>query len=92
MGEHAEEFIRSVNADILFFSSQGITEDGRITDVSEQEISFRKVMLRHAQKRFVLCDSSKFGICRPFTLCHQKDIDGVICDRDLPFSKFDFSC
>ena len=87
IGPNAEDFIRKINADLLFFSSQGITEDGRITDVSEQEISIRKVMLKHAKKRYFLCDSTKFGICRPFTLCHKDEIDGIICDTQLHFSE-----
>jgi len=88
VGTHAEEFIRSINADMVFFSSQGITEEGKITDVSEQEISIRKVMLRHAKQRYFLCDSTKFGICRPFTLCHIGDIDDVICDIPLRFTEY----
>lgn len=85
LGANAEEYLKKVNADLLFFSSQGITEDGLITDVSEPEISMRRAMLRQAEKSVFLCDSTKFGIRKPFTLCHKDDIDLIISDTELIF-------
>ena len=87
LGAAAEEFLQRINADRLFFSSLGITRDGRITDVSEEEISMRRTMLRHARQRLFLCDSSKFGICKPFTLCTKDDVDEIICDTELHFTE-----
>lgn len=87
LGTNAENFIRGVNADILFFSSQAISATGIITDVGEADISMRKVMLSHAKRRVFLCDSSKFGITRPFTLCCKDDVDDIICDVDLTFAQ-----
>lgn len=85
LGSNAEEFLNKIHADLLFFSSQGITEDGIITDVSESEISMRKAMLRRSAKRIFLCDSTKFGIRKPFTLCCKDDVDRIICDTELEF-------
>ena len=86
LGSYAEDFIRHIKADILFFSSQGISADGKITDVGEQEIAMRKVMLRSAKKKVFVCDSSKFGIEKPFLLCSLEDVDSVICDQELRFA------
>ena len=86
LGPQAENFVRGINADLLFFSSQGISETGLITDVSEQEIAMRRVMLHQAKKRIFLCDSSKFGVCRPFTLCRKEDVDEILCDTALTFA------
>ena len=83
IGPAAESYISGISADILFFSSQGITEDGIISDASEAESSLRRVMLSHAKKQYFLCDSSKIGIQKMFTLCHKDDITGVICDNDM---------
>lgn len=85
VGPAAEAYVRGVSADILFFSSQGITEEGEITDVSEEETSLRRVMLSRAQRRVFLCDSSKIGIRRVFTLCTRHDVDDVLCDVPLPW-------
>ena len=83
IGPAAESYIRGISADILFFSSQGITEDGFISDASEEESALRRIMLAHAKKQYFLCDSSKIGIQKMFTLCHKDDITGVICDNDM---------
>ncbi len=84
-GPSAENYLRSVSADIAFFSSQGISEDGEITDVSESETSIRRVMLSRARKKIFLCDSSKIGVRKVFSVCHKEDIDGIICDKKLPW-------
>ena len=85
VGPMAEEFLRSVSADMLFFSSQGISEDGEISDVSEEETSIRRVMLSRAKYKVFLCDSSKVGVRRPFTLCTKDDVDKIISDTTLPW-------
>lgn len=85
IGPAAEQYLRQVSADIVFFSSQGITEDGEITDVSEEQCSIRRAMMERAARRVFLCDSSKIGIRRVFTLCRKEDVDDIICDVPLPW-------
>ena len=85
VGPAAEEYVRRIHADILFFSMQGLAENGDITDVSESETSLRSVMLRHATKRVFLCDSSKLGVRKHFKLCNRRDIDAILCDVPLPW-------
>ena len=85
LGSRAEEFVREITADILFFSSQAISNDGEITDVSEEETSMRRVMLSRAKKKIFLCDSSKVGLEKTFKLCTKDDVDAIICDQKLPW-------
>jgi len=85
IGPAAEDYLRRVHADLAFFSSQGISQDGEITDVSEEETSFRRVMLARADRRIFLCDSSKIGVKKMFSLCNKDDIDEIICDIKLPW-------
>ena len=87
VGGYAEDFIESVHADILFFSSKGISENGEITDISEDEINLRRLMIKQSKKAVFLCDKSKFGIISPFRICHKRDIDTVICDEKIEFKK-----
>lgn len=84
LGPYAERFLASVNADSVFFSCKGLSDSGFITDVSEDEISLRAVMLRQAKKSFFLCDDSKLGICSTFSLCHLSEVSQVICNVPLP--------
>ena len=85
VGAAAENYIRNISADIVFFSSQGISEDGTISDVSEEESAIRRVMIERADKKYFLCDSSKIGVRKMFTLCHKDDLTGVICNKNLPW-------
>jgi len=82
VGPFSEHMISSVTADLMFFSSQGLSEDGKISDFSEPETNQRKLMLRHARKKYFLCDSSKLGKSFLFTVCGASDIDGIISDVD----------
>ncbi|MBR2431409.1 MAG: DeoR/GlpR transcriptional regulator [Clostridia bacterium] len=85
LGSTAEEYVRNISADILFFSSQAISEDGEISDVSEEETSLRRVMLSRAKKKIFLCDSSKLGLEKTFRLCSKNDVDVIVCDKKLPW-------
>lgn len=82
-GAAAETYLRTVRADSVFFSSQGLNENGEISDISEEETALRRVMLSVAEKKYFLCDSSKIGITRQFVLCTVDDVDGVIGDDPI---------
>ena len=85
IGPAAEDFIRSISADFLFFSSEGISEEGDISDVSEEETALRRIMLQRAARKYFLCDSSKIGVRRNFIVCNRTELDGVICNAPLPW-------
>lgn len=87
VGHLAEEFVKNISADILFFSSQSISEEGEITDISEEETHLRKIMLKRARKKIFICDSSKIGLEKTFRLCSKDDVDVIICDKPLPWEK-----
>lgn len=78
VGSEAEKFIAGINADVFFFSSRGYTEDGLITDSSEQEVAVKKAMLQNADRSYYLCDSSKRGQKYAFNICTTKDITAII--------------
>lgn len=85
VGAAAEAYVRSISADIVFFSSQGISETGEITDVSEERVALRRAMMERAKRKVFLCDSSKIGVRRVFTLCTKDDVDDIVCDVPLPW-------
>ena len=89
IGEDAENTVRRYNADIVFFSCRGLSMDGKLTDNSIEENSLRRIMLRHAKKRVLLCDSSKLGHTYLNNLCHLSEVDEIICERALPTSLCD---
>ena len=85
MGLGAEQTVRTLSADAVFFSSQGISEEGEITDASEEETALRRIMISRSARKYFLCDSSKVGIRRLFTLCHKDELTAVISNQSLPW-------
>jgi DeoR/GlpR family transcriptional regulator of sugar metabolism len=87
VGPAAENYLRSVYADLLFFSSQAISNEGEITDSSEEETALRSIMIARSARQYFLCDDSKIGGRRIFSVCHKDDITGVICNTALPWEE-----
>ncbi len=84
IGRHAESLIENINADLLFFSSRGITQDGRLTDSSMEESQMRQLMFRHARRKVFLAASSKIGREYFYTLCTIDDVDDMISETEIP--------
>jgi len=84
VGEQAEDFVKNINADILFFSCRGLSDDGKMTDIAIEEANLRKAMFNSCKKKILLCDSSKFGKTCFYNMGSIKDIDGIITEGELP--------
>ena len=78
VGEEAHRTIEHYNADFCFFACRGISEDGRLTDISQPENSVRLKMLAHSKQSFMLCTSDKMNKVYYHNLCSADDISGVI--------------
>ncbi len=89
VGVEAEEFVRHINADLLFFSCHGLSEDGRMTERAIEEANLRQVMFRSCQKKILLCDSSKFGKTCFYNMGTVSDIDAIISDGEIPRTVLD---
>lgn len=83
VGKIAEETVSGMYADICFFSSQGITEDGVISDYSEDETRLRQCMIRNAGKSVFLFDKSKLGKRFLFKVCAASELFRVITDSEF---------
>ena len=84
IGKQAEDFVRSMNADILFFSCHGLDLQGRMSDNAIEEASLRQVMFEHSAKKVLLCDSSKIGKTCFYNMGNISQIDKIISDIELP--------
>lgn len=85
VGHGAQESVRRINADLLFFSAQALSHDGILSDSSDEETALRQVMLAHAKQKILLCDSSKLNSSRTFTVCSKDEVDLILCDQPLPW-------
>ena len=80
VGHIAEQTISSLFADICFFSSQGFTEEGLITDFSEDETRLRKCMIANAKRSVFLYDHTKLGKRFLFKVCDAGQLYTTITD------------
>ena len=86
-GQSAALYVEKLHADICFFSSQGISETGEISDASEAETALRRMMMARSDRRVFLCDASKIGVKHMFTLCGREDVTEIICNARLPWEE-----
>ncbi len=85
VGGEAEDFIRRFNADIMFFSSRGISVEGYITDSSVEESQIRRVMMAHTEKKYYLYDESKLGGKYLCNICSASEVDLIIGEVERTF-------
>ncbi len=65
----------------IFFSCRGLSEDGEMFESDEAETAVKRVMLRCAAERIMLCDSTKYGRIGHVKLGNLEKISTVITDR-----------
>ena len=61
VGEETYKTIESFNANAVFFSCRGLSHDGYLTDISDQENNVRRKMIAHSQNSYLLCASNKLN-------------------------------
>ena len=83
VGEYTQRFLEDIRADVAIFSVQSISDDGRFFDCYAEEVAVRKVMLKNARKKILLCDSSKLNKASTFYQACVDDVDLIVCDKDL---------
>lgn len=84
VGEGAHRTIKSYNADAVFFSCRGLSEDGFLTDISDAENYVRRCMIEQSKKSYLMCASNKLGKKYFHNLCRASEITKIICDSQLP--------
>lgn len=84
IGKEAENAVSKYNADIMFFSCHGLSENGMMSDPSIDECHLRQAMLQKCRRKYLLCDSSKFNQVYFYDMGNVSQLDGVISDQPLP--------
>lgn len=83
VGSYAEDFLRSFNADVCFFSVRTLTSDGKLTDNALAENSIRKVMMAKSKRSVLMLDSQKIGEPCINTLCTLNEISYIVSESDI---------
>lgn len=84
VGEAAFKTIETFNANAVFFSCRGLSDDGFLSDISDSENLVRRHMIEHSQNAYLLCTGNKIGKKYFHNLCTVRDITEVISDAPLP--------
>lgn len=70
-------------ADIMFFSEDGIDDNGNITVDPEEHYIYKKAMLENSDKSVFLCGSDKIGRHSKLVQCNLSEIDYFISNTYL---------
>ena len=83
VGESAEAYIKKFNIDTFFFSSLGVTNDGKITDASVVESEMRKSVMQQSKQIIFMCSSAKIGKEYFYNVADISQVDVIISDIDV---------
>ena len=90
VGHYAENMVEKIHADIFFFSANSLDVNGEIYDYSERENALREKMMKQADKKVFLCDSTKLYNRATFKLCELENVDYLVSNKDIrPYFKTD---
>ena len=84
VGRFALDMLRSIHADLCFFSATALSENGEIFDSTEQHDLLRREMLLRSEKRVFLCDGSKLMRTSIYRVSSLSEIDFLVSDVPLP--------
>ena len=82
-GQFAIDNLSRLHIDKCFFSTTGVSTDGRLLDALEPEHNVLRMLLSRSRTKVYLCDSSKIGKTYLLELCRLGEIDYVISDADF---------
>ena len=78
------EMIEKLNADILFFSCDALSQDGILSDSSSEASFLRIKYMKNADVKVLLIDNTKLNKKCQHNMCSVKDLDYCICNTPLP--------
>lgn len=82
-GQFAIDNLSRLHIDKCFFSTTGVSTDGRLLAAIEPEHNVVAKALTRSTTKVYLCDSSKIGKTYLLELCNVGDVDYVISDADF---------
>ena len=84
VGKFALDMLRSIHADICFFSASALSEQGELFDSTESHNMLRREMLARSTVRVFLCDGSKFLRTSLYRSASLEEVEYICTDVALP--------
>ncbi|MBE6602595.1 MAG: DeoR/GlpR transcriptional regulator [Ruminococcaceae bacterium] len=83
-GINTLELLEKINIDLAFIGVSGCSADVGFTCGTEADMLIKRLVIRKARTRVVLCGADKFKRLMPFTFAEISDVDYIISDEPLP--------
>ena len=83
LGQHAENFVSSVKADVAIIGASGISIENGITNPYPMHNNLQNKIIRSAAKCILLADHSKFDRVSIEKNCELLDIDIIVTDSGI---------
>ncbi len=78
---YALELIKRINADLFFFSCDGMDHDGNVCDNSFEECLLRREFMKQSKSSILLIDESKINKPCKYNLCTADEINVIISNN-----------
>ena len=83
-GQNTLEMLEKINIDIAFLGVSGCSVDAGFTCGTEGDMLVKRLVIRKARTKVLLCDKTKFHRLMPYTFATMEDVDYLISDGELP--------
>jgi DeoR/GlpR family transcriptional regulator of sugar metabolism len=80
VGPSAAQSLSHVLIHTLFIGADGVDAKQGVSCFSPDESQLNSIMVKHAQRKIVVVDSSKFGVVAGWRICPTSEIDLLITD------------
>ncbi len=82
-GSMVDEFIRSINVNIVFLSADAISKESGVSNATMAEAITKKLMLKAGKQKVLVTDHTKFGQTALSHVCQMDQLDYLITDDGL---------
>lgn len=82
VGYLANTWIKDIKVKKSFIGTNGIISD-RVTTADEEELIIQQIILENSSEKYIVADSTKFGVDSFQVITTVGDITGIITDRGL---------
>src|SRR5690625_3765450 len=83
VGPMAEEFLNQMHVDIFFLGTHALHLEKGVTSPSFEKSTIKHIMMKSAEKTWLLADSSKFRKKSFVKVCEIDELTGIITDNGL---------
>ena len=82
-GQNTLEMLDKINIDMAFIGVSGCSAEAGFTCGTEGDMLVKRLVIRKARTKVLLCDKTKFHRLMPYTFATMEDVDYLISDGAL---------